>query len=250
MMPRPAAWTLAALLGVLFTTAVAHAQAPTIYKWVDENGVAHYTTDRDRIPGEVRARIQRTSPAVAAPPQHEDEMRDAVRIAPKPNLAAPVAEPVLVPAVEPPAPKGQALGTEPAPPAPAATAAVPAPASQPAPAIEEPIPPPLSSELLPSEAALETDPVSAPPPAPLAPLTPKQGEEVVKIDTQIESLEGQIADREEKLAMLLSSTDEERAAPLIDDPKFREIAQVLPKLQAELQTLRERRNKIQPPATP
>jgi hypothetical protein len=39
-----------------------------------------------------------------------------------------------------------------------------------------------------------------------------------------------------------------RAAPLVDDPQFREISQTLPKLQADLQTLRERRNKIQPTA--
>lgn len=31
---------------------------PVIYKWVDENGIAHYTTDPDRIPGSLRGRLR------------------------------------------------------------------------------------------------------------------------------------------------------------------------------------------------
>jgi hypothetical protein len=31
--------------------------APRIYRWVDENGVAHYTTDEDRIPPSLRRRF-------------------------------------------------------------------------------------------------------------------------------------------------------------------------------------------------
>ncbi len=31
---------------------------PTIYKWVDENGIAHYTTDRKRIPRNLRNKIR------------------------------------------------------------------------------------------------------------------------------------------------------------------------------------------------
>jgi hypothetical protein len=40
--------------------------APTIYKWIDEHGVAHYTTDRDRIPGELRNRVGKLGPPDAA----------------------------------------------------------------------------------------------------------------------------------------------------------------------------------------
>jgi hypothetical protein len=36
--------------------------APTIYKWIDEHGIAHYTTDRDRIPGDLRDRVGRLGP--------------------------------------------------------------------------------------------------------------------------------------------------------------------------------------------
>jgi hypothetical protein len=35
---------------------------PTIYKWVDQNGIAHYTTDRERIPAEVRDRVRALQP--------------------------------------------------------------------------------------------------------------------------------------------------------------------------------------------
>jgi hypothetical protein len=39
---------------------------PSIYKWVDENGVAHYTTDPERIPERLRERIRRLPSASGA----------------------------------------------------------------------------------------------------------------------------------------------------------------------------------------
>jgi hypothetical protein len=42
------------------------APAPTIYKWIDEHGVAHYTTDRDQIPREVRNKVGKLGPPDAA----------------------------------------------------------------------------------------------------------------------------------------------------------------------------------------
>jgi hypothetical protein len=94
----------------------------------------------------------------------------------------------------------------------------------------------------------DPDPVSSPPPAPVAPLAPKQTAELAKLDGQIQSLEAEISTHEEKLATLISTADDKK--PLVDNPSFREISQQLPKLQAELQSLREQRNKIQPSATP
>ena len=42
--------------------------APRIYRWIDENGVAHYTTDRSRIPAMLRDRIGRDpAPRPAGP---------------------------------------------------------------------------------------------------------------------------------------------------------------------------------------
>jgi hypothetical protein len=95
----------------------------------------------------------------------------------------------------------------------------------------------------------ELSAVSAPPPAPIIPLDPEQQAAVDELDQQIEGIQSEIAKREETLAALISTTDEQRTTPLVDDPAFREISQRLPKLQADLQTLRERRNKIQPAAS-
>jgi len=33
--------------------------APRIYRWIDENGIVHYTTDRQRIPSSLRNRVTR-----------------------------------------------------------------------------------------------------------------------------------------------------------------------------------------------
>lgn len=216
---------------------------PTIYKWVDENGVAHYTTDRDRIPSAIRDRVERAAPSrpAAATPHREDLMRDAVKskppatvVTPAPSLAPPVA---AAPPPQPPAPTDaeeieSVTSTEP----PAEVEAV----EQ---VVDEEIPAPLATDAEP-----EMDPVSAPPPAPVAALEPKQAAELAKLDEQIDSVESQIAQREEKLAALISSSEDQRTTALVDDPSFREISQQLPKLQAELQTLRDRRNKIQPAA--
>ena len=46
---------------------------PTIYKWVDEHGIPHYTTDRDRIPESLRDRIQVRPRAPASPEIEEKE---------------------------------------------------------------------------------------------------------------------------------------------------------------------------------
>ena len=40
-----------------FAAADAGAAPPRIYRWVDENGIAHYTTDPDRIPKSLRRRF-------------------------------------------------------------------------------------------------------------------------------------------------------------------------------------------------
>lgn len=54
---------LPALLLATLSVAPAAAQAPAgeeaprIYRWVDENGVAHYTTDEERIPPSLRRRF-------------------------------------------------------------------------------------------------------------------------------------------------------------------------------------------------
>lgn len=262
MTPRFVATACVLSLAALLAGSIAIAETPTIYKWVDQNGVAHYTTDKGRIPSEVRTRVERVAPAttppVAAAPHPEDEMRDAVRVKKPGSISAPPADPFPVTTPE----------AEPALPTASIPAPAPAPATEPAPepaqAVEAAPATPAEKVVIEEEVVEETvvqeapaplaedvpepiDPVSSPPPAPVAPLEPTQSAEVAKLDTQIEALENQIASREEKLAALISTSDQQRATPLVDDPSFREISQRLPKLQAELQTLRERRNKILPP---
>ena len=242
---------------VAFLVIATHAQAepPTIYKWVDENGIAHYTTDRDNIPSAIRDRVESRGPAtpaktpdVAAQPHREDLMRDVVHTAP---AAAAGGEPIAAPAE--PAPDVAAIAapsTAPAAETGAASEATGEAEAEPeteAAREAEPTtiaaPTPFSQDV-----RDETSAVSSPPPAPIAPLDPEQQAALTELDRQIEGIEGEIAKREDTLAALISTSDEQRTTPLVDDPAFREISQRLPKLQADLQTLRERRNKIQPTA--
>jgi len=200
----------------------ASATTPVIYKWIDENGIAHYTTDRERIPSAIRDRVESRgevaakSPEAAAQAVHEDLMRDAVR-------------------------KQAATGTP--------TAPIPAPSAGATAASEVPAPNPNAAPApLSQDVQDEVSAVSAPPPAPVAPVAPEEQAQLDELDQKIDAVQGQIAQREETLAALISTPDEQRTTPLVDDPQFREISQTLPKLQADLQTLRERRNKIQPTA--
>jgi hypothetical protein len=63
---------LACMLTLSFAVPAASAVAeedgsatPTIYKWIDENGVAHYTTDVDRIPRSLRKQVDRAESGAA-----------------------------------------------------------------------------------------------------------------------------------------------------------------------------------------
>lgn len=220
---------------------------PTIYKWVDENGVAHYTTDRDRIPSAIRNRVERAAPSrpAASAPHPEDLMRDAVKTKPPATVVAPAPAPAPAPvaAAPPVVQPGSAVGVGEVEAVESTESVEEVEAVESVVERDDPAPPPLATDAEP-----ETDPVSAPPPAPVAALEPKQAAELSKLDAQIDSVEQQIAQREEKLAALISSSEDQRTTALVDDPAFREISQQLPKLQAELQTLRDRRNKIQPAA--
>jgi len=248
MTPRIALAACVALFAASLASRSAFAEPPTIYKWIDENGIAHYTTDKSRIPSDVRTRVEHapsvSTPAPAATTTHpDDELRDAVRVKPQTPIATPAPTP---------APPATSTAAVPAPaPEPPPVSAPPPVASAPPEAAHAPAPaaaPPKPAAPAASDEPAAPDPVSAPPPAPIAPLAPKQTAELAKLDGQIQSLEAEISTHEEKLATLISTADGKK--PLVDDPSFREISQRLPKLQAELQSLREQRNKIQPPATP
>lgn len=57
-MYRWLSWVLFLLTIPALVAAGAFAASPTIYKWVDENGIAHYTSDPDRIPSNLRDRVR------------------------------------------------------------------------------------------------------------------------------------------------------------------------------------------------
>lgn len=242
---------LATTIAFCAITVGAQAEAPTIYKWVDENGIAHYTTDRNRIPSAIRDRVESVAekpsaktPDVAGQPNREDLLRDSVRTAP---AAGATATPVAMSA---PAPNVETIAAPSAAPTPTPAAT---PSETEAEAKTEAATDVGTTEIA-SPAPIEQDlrdessAVSAPPPAAPIELDPTEQAAVTELDQQIDGVKAEIAQREETLAALISTADEQRTTPLVDDPAFREISQRLPKLQAELQTLRERRNKIQPTA--
>lgn len=323
----------------------ARAETPVIYKWVDENGVAHYTTDRGRIPSAIRDRVTQGGGAASgdwlrrdAGPASATPAPGAASAAVPAAPTAPTAPGVREPAgVEPPeasdgvhaveaepdwsqAPGGEAewapgdLGeggeapaparqaapgrpsaptkqAAPAPPvetAPVRATAAPA-ASAPAPDAEAPAPdpssataarapapppppppPPLEADGEPIAARAAPAAVEEPAPALAAPaaaveppavepsapaavaspaprdLAPDEQEQLAALDAQIEEVEAKIASDEEALMALISDDGGTPQGALVDDPHFRDIAQRLPKLQADLERLRERRAQIQP----
>lgn len=80
--------------------------APRIYRWVDENGIAHYTTDPERIPKSLRRRYglpaeplrnepldaRAPAPAPATPTSPDAWASQEKGAAPAPPIAAPVPE--------------------------------------------------------------------------------------------------------------------------------------------------------------
>jgi hypothetical protein len=67
---------------------------PRIYRWIDENGVAHYTTDLERVPEELRDQPLRSESVSPHAPAAVDAWLRQERIpeAPAPSDAAPPAE--------------------------------------------------------------------------------------------------------------------------------------------------------------
>lgn len=251
------------LLALAIALAPASANA-ALYRWVDEQGVTHYTTDLDSIPGSARdnaleivtspapvettralpvppvtPEVEPTPPPAAAP---EAVPMPPIEAEPPPPIA--IESPPLEPATPEPAPT-EATPTESTPTEssvtePAATPAVGAPApSEPPPAVEptttttttepptatEPAP---SSEWtnVPSSAPVFPGPSATPP---LSPDDPR-GAEVAELEAKI------AADREQLRQMI--STKRWDSAELASDPNIREIAERLPRLQAELAALR------------
>ena len=171
-----------------------------VYRWVDELGVTHYTTDRDTVPRRFRgeAHAIEASPAPASAPR---ATRAPEATVPPTALATPTSPETTTPTPEP------------AEPAPTASA----PSAPPEPEISQPAP--SAAPVFPGPPTTTT----------LAPNDPRAQE--------VAELEAQIATDRETLRQMIS-TKRWDSAELASDPAILEIAERLPRLQAQLEALR------------
>jgi len=278
---RPGPWPvraphrLALALALALAAGTADAEAPKIYKWVDANGIAHYTTDPERIPKALRDRIQsveRATPEARAPnpagaraPQDmtsPDEPRDPTSppqpmTSPDEALADAEAD-VPVPGGEPP--PGTPLGTVPpdeeevvvplGPPQPATTRGI-APAPSPT---TTGIDPPRTATTRSGDDWFHRDARPRPrDPGLLArgQATPEQldalAAEREALEARIAEVEAEIARDESFLKALISDPDLDADVPLFDRAEFLEVSQRLPELQARLEELQDERAKLDAP---
>ena len=203
------------------------APAPTIYKWIDENGVAHYTTDRGQIPREVRNRVGKLGPPDSA------LRRTPVEASAPPIPTRPIPE--FDDGEQPPLPTRPARGVDDG----EQWAVRDRSFERPRDAWDEGDPyASVSSpefgedEVFVNEAELEA-----------------QRQRLADIDETIASLQTDIAADEEALKALLIVPVLEGGGPLAmaDDPTFREVADRLPKLLSELRALEDERAELQAP---
>jgi hypothetical protein len=192
-------------------TADDESPAPTIYKWIDENGVAHYTTDLKKVPREVRNLVGKLGPPAAA-------MR-RTPVAPSAPVS-PAPPPTVYHEGEQWAVRDRSF-------------------ERPRDAWDEgdpygslPVPEPGEGEVFVSEAEQE-----------------QRKQRLEDLDEQIASLQTDIAASEEALKALLVVPVEEGGGPLAmaDDPTFREVADRLPKLLTDLRTLEDERAQLRAP---
>jgi hypothetical protein len=162
---------------------------PIIYKWIDEDGIAHYTADLQRVPENVRSHV--TTPGV---PSRTAPSRDGPARSPDPSQRW----------------------------------------------VIEDAPPPDEDLSLPHTTGLDPQQRERAP-------SPALAAERAALDAEIADLEDRVARDEEALVELLANPDDSEDAELPEKPEFREIALRLPKLQAELRELRERRSQLEQP---
>jgi len=253
------------LIACLGLGPAAGAEPPPIYKWVDSNGIAHYTTDPERIPKALRNKIRPLEraaqaaepvPAPPAPAPHEPvrEMTAASQTPEPGPIAPPTGEPSAPPMGEPSAPPmgepsapptgepsapptGEPIGS----PTPAPTVPTPRQASPPPPSASESWATRDATPRLRRSAALLGDGNASP-------------EELVALAAEREALDARIAATEAEIARdenllkdLISDPALDAEVPLFDRPEFLEVSQRLPMLQAQLQELRDERAKLEIP---
>jgi hypothetical protein len=213
---RLAAFVLPVLAAVLLGSPLAADEVaperPAIYKWVDENGIAHYTTDRKRIPSNLRNRIrdadsiraEQAAPAAASRARAQDAARTDA------GLARPAPKSDEVWAV-----RDEGTGSE--------------------------------AESVARGGFTESgDPDGSAAPIPEDPATRA---ERADLDNRIATLEQELARDEERLKQLISDArpEAEQPVPLYRDPELEEIATRFPQIQADLAALRARRRSLDLP---
>jgi hypothetical protein len=238
---------LAALLAASFASAALPARAddanpapPKIYRWIDENGIAHYTTDPSRIPGALRSKIPDAAPAPLPPAAAEAPTSTA----PAPTSAPTPATPPAASEAQAPAPAPTAPGKGPDTWAGTDRGAVPA---------RTLTTPPFSEGGAEGTAAAPPAPAAAPPGASSAPgakseAAPPAGSAsqsaLDDLDYRIASVQADIQADEKLIATRLG--DSQGGGPLAagDDARFREAALRLPERLKELKKLQEEREKL------
>ncbi len=184
--------------------------APPIYRWVDENGVAHYTTDEDQIPASLRRRFGLpTRPLVREPLDASAPSAEEPNEEPEAPLESSAAEDAWA---------GQERGS-----AAAAPPDAPAPVSRASEAGEAPLPD-----------------VSA---------NAGDASRLEQIELRIAELSAAIAADEDALSAWIGDPDGADAIEVGEKPEFREIAKRLPKRIQELEALRSERDALES-ATP
>jgi hypothetical protein len=228
--PLGALLALAVLASAPAGVAEEEAARPRIYKWVDENGIAHYTTDRSKIPSNLRGRIRSA----------EDARREA-----QSERAAQTDAPAEATA---PAAASSDAGTS-APPSDAGFGAAVPPVA---------VPPPADTTRG-SGSAPRSDAWSVRDAGPDEPAAsdvrgsgvpqpdPEREARARELEAQIASLEVEMAKDEERLKQLISDAREPvegQPAPLYGVPELEELARRFPKLQADLSALRAERRRL------
>jgi len=189
--------------------------APTIYKWVDEHGIAHYTTDFERIPEALRDRVGRLGPPDASVRRHRIEADAPTRtIRPAPEAGAREEWVVRDRTLERPTdvwdegdPYAEIVGAE------------------------------MVSQDPGQDAFASVAEEEA------------RRQQLEELGERIASLRTDIAASEEALKVLVAIPVPEGGGPLAmaDDPAFREIAGRLPDLLADLRALEDEREQLEAP---
>jgi hypothetical protein len=195
------------LIAALLATSPARAD---IYRWKDADGVQHYADELERVPAQYRGAAELVTPRRAKsqgplpvfggerPPDPEE----AGFAEPGLGERAPAESPRSVPEPQP--------------------AAELAPVAKPLAPLEQPPARPAAPPAQPEAAA---EPIAVPP----ADADPRE--------LEIAELERELAARREELKALISQTSFD-SSQISADPRLRELAEIVPRLQAELDALR------------